>query len=463
MSSKAFRSAMFLLVAGIFTFAPSLAEAIPAFARKYQTSCQTCHIAYPKLNTFGEAFRLAGYRMPEETEDMIKEKPVSLGAPAYKRVWPDAVWPSDIPGTVPLSVNMIFTDETSRSTDPETGESEKVTNDFHFPEEVALLMGGTLGETLSFFGEMVFAQGVEDGESVLEVELEHAQLNFNGPFGSGPAFNLKVGRFAPEIAYPFRSVRLLTGEGPASIFEYAPIEPGGGSGTGEEGIAVPGSVDGLEAYGVVSHRFLYSGGFSNGLGPGAETFDGNSSKDVFGRAAYKFGGLAWDGSGYVASAKNWQEKSASVGLFGYRGNGKGVLFPAEDESVDLEDRTFNRVGWDANVFYQDLNVIAGYVHGRDTLAQYTPADDGDGELLEQNDFTYNAWFLEGDYVIWPWLHGALRYEFLSPANAEADDFKRLVVNVTALVRANVKAYAELYRDLGASDDYTFLATLRVVF
>ncbi len=59
-----------------------VAEAIPAFARKYQTNCQTCHIAFPKLNPFGEVFRLRGYRMPEETEDMIKEQPVQLGAPA---------------------------------------------------------------------------------------------------------------------------------------------------------------------------------------------------------------------------------------------------------------------------------------------------------------------------------------------------------------------------------------------
>lgn len=82
------------------------AEAIPAFARKYQTSCQTCHIAFPKLNPFGEVFRLHGYRIPEETEDMIRERPVQLGGPAFKRVWPDAVWPSDIPGTVRRHVEM---------------------------------------------------------------------------------------------------------------------------------------------------------------------------------------------------------------------------------------------------------------------------------------------------------------------------------------------------------------------
>src|SRR5512142_1130889 len=106
---------------------PGRALAIPAFARKYQTSCQTCHIAFPKLNPFGEAFRLRGYRMPAETEDLIKEKPVALGAPAYKRVWPQAVWPSDVPGTVPVSVGTIFSDVTHRTTTD--GVVEKFNND----------------------------------------------------------------------------------------------------------------------------------------------------------------------------------------------------------------------------------------------------------------------------------------------------------------------------------------------
>jgi hypothetical protein len=69
----------------------STAHAVPAFARKYQTSCQTCHIVFPKLNAFGEAFRLRGYRLPGETEEMVKQPPVSLGAPAYKKLWPQAI------------------------------------------------------------------------------------------------------------------------------------------------------------------------------------------------------------------------------------------------------------------------------------------------------------------------------------------------------------------------------------
>ena len=441
---------------------PGTAHAIPAFARKYQTSCQTCHIAFPKLNPFGEAFRLRGYRMPAETEDLIKEKPVALGAPAYKRVWPQAVWPSDVPGTVPVSVGTIFSDVTHRTTTD--GAVEKFNNDFHFPEEVAILSGGTLGETLSFFGELTFQPTVDAGVSSVEVGIEQGQLSFNGPFGSGPRFNLKVGRFRPESSRPFMENSLLTIEGPAAFFAFNPIASHGGSAVGDEGpgIAVPETVDGVEAYGVLGHRFLYSGGLANGIGPGQTTMDGNSAKDVYGRVAYKVGGLALDGDGYQPSENNWQERSLKVGAFAYRGDGGGILF-SEAEGLEpgqmLEDRRFTRVGVDANLFFDNANVITGYVRGRDELNTF----DSETALLEQGDFTYHTWFAEGDYVFLPWLQGVTRYEWLRPAQAGAPDFKRIVPGVTALVRANVKAYLEYERDLGVSNNYVLIGGMRFAF
>ena len=39
------------------------AQAIPAFARKHQASCSTCHSAWPALNAVGRAYKENGYRM----------------------------------------------------------------------------------------------------------------------------------------------------------------------------------------------------------------------------------------------------------------------------------------------------------------------------------------------------------------------------------------------------------------
>jgi len=439
------------------------AQAIPAFARKYRTSCQTCHTAYPKLNPFGQAFRLRGYRMPAETEEMIKELPVPLGAPAYKKLWPDAVWPGDIPGTVPFSLSTDLAVNTHRSTNEE-GQKETVKGDFSFPEEVALLSGGTLGETMSFFGEVIFVQEVADGSIETGAEVEHAQFHVNGPWGSGPAFNLRIGRFMPELSQAFgHGPLLVTGDAPTVFHMYQPIGLGGGAGLGEGGgIAVPHGVDGIEAYGVVKHRFLYSAGLANGMGPGADSFDGNNSKDVFGRVAYKIGGLALDGEGYVPSDKNWRERSVQLGAFVYRGNGRGIYFPADSEAQALEDQTFYRIGGDVNIYLQDLNLVAGFVQGRDTLAVYDVTDE-ERSFDSSGKFTYKAWFAEGDYVIRPWLDAAARYEWLRPALEGAPLVKRVTLNLTALVRANVKAYLEYERDLGESDDYALVADLRFAF
>ena len=146
-----FATAVLLLLAA---FRP--ASAVPVFARKYQTSCQTCHVAFPKLNPFGEAFRLNGYRMPAETEEQIKETPVSLGAEAYKKTWPSMVYPSSIPGHVPIAINIKMADVYSSETD---GTNRTVTkNDFQFPQEVNLFTAGTLGEKFGFLAELTFEE-----------------------------------------------------------------------------------------------------------------------------------------------------------------------------------------------------------------------------------------------------------------------------------------------------------------
>ena len=80
------------------------AQAIPVFARKYATSCITCHTIYPKLNDVGEAFRRNGYQFPMEDEVLVKEEPIKLGTDAYKEMWPNSIWPSTLPSIPPVSI-----------------------------------------------------------------------------------------------------------------------------------------------------------------------------------------------------------------------------------------------------------------------------------------------------------------------------------------------------------------------
>src|SRR5450755_2556395 len=86
------------------------AEAVPSFARKYGTSCLTCHTIYPALNPFGEAFRRDGYRFPSQNgsvdSDAEKAETIALGQDEYKKTFPDSVWPDKIARDLPLSAMM---------------------------------------------------------------------------------------------------------------------------------------------------------------------------------------------------------------------------------------------------------------------------------------------------------------------------------------------------------------------
>jgi hypothetical protein len=455
-----------LVAAGVAAFfSAASVEAIPAFARKYATSCQTCHTVFPKLNAFGISFRLNGYRMPKETEDMIKEKPISLGAPAYKKLWPHAIWPGEISSAVPLAVNIKMADVNTSSLNPD-GTTTRVKNDFQFPQEVNLFAGGTLGDHVSYLGEVTF--GVNADRSV-DTSVEHAHIAFDSPFGHENLFHFKFGKFTPTVADVFQEMWITTDAGIDSVFNYNPIGLAGGTGLGADSvtpppISFPALVQGIELYGVVTHRLLYAVGVANGISAGNGQF-GNNSKDYYGRLDYKFGGMGLDGDmgGKEAPDKNWRDDSFRLGAFVYRGNAGGINFPLTDEAgtvINVQDKHFLRTGFFASVYWRDLNVFGAYVHGKDTLEQF---DAKSGAFLEQIEPTYHSWFVQADYVFYPWLHGAARYEEVTPGDRSVPSTRTGVFNVSGLIRANIKAIAEYQRDLREGENHSFNVILRFAF
>lgn len=50
------------------------ADALPLFARKYNTTCFTCHVSPPLLNDFGERFRSNGFELPGVRADNHSQK-----------------------------------------------------------------------------------------------------------------------------------------------------------------------------------------------------------------------------------------------------------------------------------------------------------------------------------------------------------------------------------------------------
>jgi hypothetical protein len=453
-----------LALAGSLLVGVPFAEAIPAFARKYETSCQTCHTMFPKLNAFGMAFRLNGYRMPKETEDMVKERQIALGAPAYKKLWPQAIWPGAISSHVPLAVNIKLADVNTSALNDD-GTTSKVTNDFQFPQEVNLFAGGTLGDHVSYFSELTF--GVEPDNSV-STEVEHAHIAFDSPFGPENLFHFRIGKFTPNVADVFQEMFITTDAGIDSVFNYNPIGLNGGTGLGADElspspISFPALVEGIELYGIVKHRLLYTVGVANGI-PLPDQF-GNNSKDVYGRVDYKIGGMGLDGDmgGKEAPDKNWRDDSLRLGVFAYRGNAGGVDFPLIDEAgntVNVQDDHFVRTGFFASAYWRDLNVFGAYVHGKDTLRQF---DGESGDFLLEIQPTYDSWFVQADYLFYPWLLGAARYETVTPGDRSVESLRTGVFSVSGLIRANIKAILEYQRDLREATNHSLDVVLRFAF
>src|SRR5690348_4851462 len=148
------------------------AETLPLFARKYSMPCTQCHLAYPRLNTFGMAFRQRGYRL----EGAQGESP-----------WEDA----NVPLSVVGDVGATFT-----QTDADTGGGARATfSTLNFNQNAyELHSAGTLAKELTF----------------------HADANFDGaagPLGAGMCFlqvddlvkdgalNVKGGIYDADVPY----------------------------------------------------------------------------------------------------------------------------------------------------------------------------------------------------------------------------------------------------------------------
>ena len=362
------------------------AEAIPAFARKYKTTCVTCHAPFPRLTALGEAFRLNGYKLPEGDELYVKDQPLSMGVEAYKKVFPQAVWPSDIPGMPPISFQVV------NDLSAFLGGSKASNTKFELPLEMELFAAGAFGDSISFFSELEFEgdefafAGWLMAEDLLKNSLGENHLNFRvGTVGMNEIGlpNARNGNRFTREKYLYMG-KLQLDEGP-----------------------------GLEVNGF-GRSWRYAVGVVEGDGA-------TNEKDYYGTMAFKIGGLGFDGSGgttaegglATAPSGYWRDDSILFGGFAYKG---------KDGASDKKN---DRYGVDVRLNYKDLSLTGGFARG-----------DNDGTNEKQD-----HWFGEAIYFAYPWLQPFVRYEILSSDLANKDQ-ARIVLGSAILARANVKVTVE---------------------
>ncbi len=380
--------------------APRKASAIPAFSRKYQTSCQTCHVAIPALTPFGEAFRENGYRFPEgQDAEMTKSPPVPLGAEGYKKLWPHALWPGEVPGMPPIAVLYTSSMDYDNSNDVVTFGG--------MGGELEILGAGTLDEHLSFWGSVVFAR---DGDNIA-TEMERVNLLVR-PLSSA-VLQFKVGSFEPGLMLVSSHRSIMDQE------LLALTEPAGDNPWAPEAFQ-----QGVEAYGTVLHRLLYNAGVVEGSGS-----VGDKTKDTYARLAYKWGGLAFDGvtTGATAGAANpkpWSEISLAVSGFAYHGT--GLL---TNDLGPMPEDAFNVFGGDVALSFLDVAAHVGYTDRKDDRLFLDDPAITDARVK-------NA-FAEVYWVAFPWLIPAGRFESFKVIDQTT---QQASFTLNGLVRANVKTF-----------------------
>ncbi len=420
------------VVLGVFalalTWSPQ-ALAIPAFARKYQTSCTTCHTAWPVLNPFGEAFRRNGFRFPGDDTDAIKQEMTKLGNDAYKQVFPKAVWPAVIPDSVPVAFGFIGnaayapvagTAATSGNpgTQPGSNGATLTTPYFSLNDlmmEAHIWTGGTFNNSLSYFGEVTLSFG--EGA---QVDIERGYLIFNDILykAVGPhVFNLLVGRNFPTItSFDNHSSYVADGYVP----EITVPSMVGGNGSFTPGINELGII---ELNGTVAGRFSYSVGMNAGTNDYVSPTGGGitpPSSDAYAHVGFKLGGMRLDGEGGGQSSSNaWEETALTLDVFGYH-----------SESYYNDDQT--------NLDLDTANTIGGALHGQigsftlvlGALDQFHNHPDSSGSAVA----VLTGWG-EASYVVYPWFIPALRVETTQVDGSQDVNFAYSVPVLTRILPA----------------------------
>ncbi|MBD3179492.1 MAG: hypothetical protein GF417_07695 [Candidatus Latescibacteria bacterium] len=154
------------------------AAPIPAFARRYKISCNTCHNPFPRLKDYGDEYAGDGFVIPEEEK-----------ARDYISAGDEYLW---LNRDFPLAMKF----ELFSLIDPD----EDISNDIQAPWGVKLLSGGPLFKNVSYYMYMYLS---ERGEVA---GLEDAYLHFDNILGSG--VDIMAGQFQTSDPLMKRELRL---------------------------------------------------------------------------------------------------------------------------------------------------------------------------------------------------------------------------------------------------------------
>jgi len=438
-------------------------QAIPAFSRKYQTSCTTCHNNYPELNDFGLAFKKNGFKFPKDDEVFVKEAPVLLGSKAQKEAFPEAVYPGEIPGTVPIA----FRYEGNLNWNAKQPQEVQMTSftprtDLFVPNTFTIISAGSFGPNISFWiDDDISAGGSGANGGLGDGWLKYNDLGriFHLPTNS---LNVRFGQF--EVDLPFTNARTpyvsgydVFGQG-ALAQNPCPIPPVTTCQTTNNSFVLGTPQRGIEIGGYPNNgNFMWSVAVTDGTNsaygaPPNNVLSTRNTKDVYVRVSQQFN-LERDPEsrrGIQAAGPTGPHDHTSIrlGFFYYHGANEYNYGNSTFTGLTLGtiNEPFYRVGGDIRFRYRSKFEIygAGLVgHDNNHLV-----DTGAGTITNAKAVTFTGGFVTTNYWIFPWLIGTMRYDFVnSPSDfvngvSQYQTRNRYSPGYTVLLRANVKFIGE---------------------
>jgi hypothetical protein len=300
MNSRRLMCLLLLALIGIGLAAQD-AAAIPVFARKYGFECTMCHSNIPRLNDFGQLYRMNGYRLPgrEDAEKTVLDvqAPVAFRTSAGYNLEQN----NDASGLDDLAAMQL--------------------------NGLDLLSAGLLARNIGYSMVYVPHYGESRGVVGQDGALEMASVVFSGLARTW--LNVRVGRYEPAYV-PF-SVKRQLGVAPYEVLDMS--FPGGPASSETQ--------TGIEVSGFGRNRFAYAAGLV--MGSETNAADDNPT-DVYGRASYVFGA----GQGQTAGQR--------IGVLSYLGQARPF------GHIAAERENFTRVGADVSLNALHCNLAAQYLY-----------------------------------------------------------------------------------------------------
>ncbi len=288
----------------------SQAQAVPAFARKYDTACSACHTTWPQLNEAGRKFKLAGY-----TFDVAKGNKEVSDYLYFDKYFPMSALVASRPY-----------DKRDNGDDQNRA--------IH---EIELITAGNMGKDVSVFFELE-AEDEDVNARGFEVGIPTAVMSYN----YNQALNAQVAWGPMLFADPYDTyadMRRLT-RGHNVVMDQA---FGGADGGGK----LRHSRQSLSFYGKPVDKLYYNIGYS----AVAEDKEGTNPGTVFGRLALDV------------------LPGVMVGALAVDGTYENSITYAGDTMTVTKDADYTRYGIDTQIDVANLRFMAAYVAAEDDVLQ----------------------------------------------------------------------------------------------